>query len=301
MTRVLLYTGKGGVGKTTSAAGTGTLAALRGKRTLVMSTDAAHSLSDAFDSPVGSEPAEVDSGLFVQQVDPQRRFEQSWGDIQNYLRTVLDAAGTGPIEREELAVLPGAEEVLALLEVREHVHSGAWDVIVVDCAPTAETLRLLALPDVLSWYVDRFFNLDRTVVRPFRPAFARVAGVPLPDASVRAAARRLHTDLAEVRAVLTGPDASVRLVLTPEAVVLAEARRSLTTLSLFGYTVDGVVANRVFPAAGADAWRRQWVAAQRAVLDDVATSFEPLPIWQSPYRACEPVGLEELAAFAVET
>jgi len=301
VTRVLLYTGKGGVGKTTSAAGTGTLAALRGKRTLVMSTDAAHSLSDAFDSPVGSEPAEVDSGLFVQQVDPQRRFEQSWGDIQNYLRTVLDAAGTGPIEREELAVLPGAEEVLALLEVREHVHSGAWDVIVVDCAPTAETLRLLALPDVLSWYVDRFFNLDRTVVRPFRPAFARVAGVPLPDASVRAAARRLHTDLAEVRAVLTGPDASVRLVLTPEAVVLAEARRSLTTLSLFGYTVDGVVANRVFPAAGADAWRRQWVAAQRAVLDDVATSFEPLPIWQSPYRACEPVGLEELAAFAVET
>jgi arsenite-transporting ATPase len=301
MARVLLYTGKGGVGKTTSAAGTGTLAALRGKRTLVMSTDAAYSLADAFDSPVGTEPTEVDDRLFVQQVDPQRRFERSWGAIQSYLRSVLDASGTDPIEREELTVLPGAEEVLALLEVRDHVRSGEWDVIAVDCAPTAETLRLLALPDALGWYLDRFFNVQSKVVRPFRPTFARVTGIPLPAAGVVDAVRRLHADLAEVRSVLTGPDASVRLVLTPEAVVLAEARRSLTTLSLFGYTVDGVVANRVFPAAGADPWRRQWVAAQRTVLDDVATSFAPLPIWQSPYRACEPVGLEELAAFAVET
>ncbi len=161
MARVLLYTGKGGVGKTTSAAGTGTLAALRGKRTLVMSTDAAYSLADAFDSPVGTEPTEVDDRLFVQQVDPQRRFERSWGAIQSYLRSVLDASGTDPIEREELTVLPGAEEVLALLEVRDHVRSGEWDVIVVDCAPTAETLRLLALPDALGWYLDRFFNVQR--------------------------------------------------------------------------------------------------------------------------------------------
>ncbi len=300
MTRVLLYTGKGGVGKTTSAAGTATLAALRGLRTLVLSTDAAHSLSDAFDSEVGLEPTEIDDLLFVQQIDAQRRFERSWGDIQAYLRSVLHMVGVDPIEAEELTLLPGAEEVLALLEVRDHVRSGRWDVIVVDCAPTAETLRLLALPEALNWYMDRIFNAERKVMRTFRPFLSRTSGIPMPDDTVFDALRRLQSDLSDIRTLLAGPDASVRLVLTPEAVVVAEARRSLTTLSLYGYRVDGVVANRVFPAAGADNWRRQWVAAQRGILEDVADSFRPLPIWESPYRACEPVGVEELAAFAVE-
>jgi arsenite/tail-anchored protein-transporting ATPase len=295
--RILLYTGKGGVGKTTSAAGTATLAALRGKRTLVLSTDAAHSLSDAFDAQVGSEPTEVDDRLFVQQIDAQRRFERSWGEIQAYLKSILDVLGVDPIEAEELTVLPGAEEVLALLEVRDHVRSGRWDVVIVDCAPTAETLRLLALPEALNWYLERLFRSDRR----WLPLPRRRTRIPLPDAGVFSAIRQLHADLAEVRALLVGPDTSVRLVLTPEAVVVAEARRSLTTLSLYGYRVDGIVANRVFPAAGADNWRRQWVAAQRGILDDVAASFRPLPIWESPYRACEPVGIEELAAFAVET
>jgi arsenite-transporting ATPase len=300
VTRVLLYTGKGGVGKTTSAAGTATLAALRGLRTLVLSTDAAHSLSDAFDSEVGGEPTEIDDLLFVQQIDAQRRFERSWGDIQSYLRSVLHMVGVDPIEAEELTVLPGAEEVLALLEVRDHVRSGRWDVIVVDCAPTAETLRLLALPEALNWYMDRIFNAERKVMRTFRPFLSRTSGIPMPDDTVFDALRRLQSDLSDIRTLLAGPDASVRLVLTPEAVVVAEARRSLTRLSLYGYRVDGVVANRVFPAAGADAWRRQWVAAQRGILEEVADSFRPLPIWESPYRVCEPVGVEELAAFAVE-
>lgn len=300
MTRVLLYTGKGGVGKTTSAAGTATLAALRGLRTLVLSTDAAHSLSDAFDSEVGGEPTEIDDLLFVQQIDAQRRFERSWGDIQAYLRSVLSMVGVDPIEAEELTVLPGAEEVLALLEVRDHVRSGRWDVIVVDCAPTAETLRLLALPEALNWYMDRIFNAERKVMRTFRPFLSRTSGIPMPDDTVFDALRRLQSDLSDIRTLLAGPDASVRLVLTPEAVVVAEARRSLTRLSLYGYRVDGVVANRVFPAAGADTWRRQWVAAQRGILEEVADSFRPLPIWESPYRVCEPVGVEELAAFAVE-
>jgi arsenite-transporting ATPase len=300
VTRVLLYTGKGGVGKTTSAAGTATLAALRGLRTLVLSTDAAHSLSDAFDSEAGPEPTEVDDLLFVQQIDAQRKFERSWGDIQNYLRSVLHTVGMDPIEAEELTVLPGAAEVLALLEVRDHVRSGRWDVIVVDCAPTAETLRLLALPEALNWYLDRIFNAERKMMRTFRPFLSRGASIPMPDDTVFDALRRLQADLADIRTLLAGPDASVRLVLTPEAVVVAEARRSLTRLSLYGYRVDGVVANRVFPAAGADTWRRQWVAAQRGILEEVADSFRPLPIWESPYRVCEPVGVEELAAFAVE-
>jgi arsenite/tail-anchored protein-transporting ATPase len=296
--RVILFTGKGGVGKTTAAAGTAALAASRGLRTLVMSTDSAHSLADAFRMPVGSDPTAVAPGLFVQQVDAQRRFEESWVDIQRYLLTVLDAAGVDPITAEELTVLPGAEEVLALLELRRQVVSGRWDVVVVDCAPTAETLRLLALPEALGWYMDRVFPAERRIVKALRPVLSKAAGVPMPQDHVFDAVERLHRDLEQVQEILTGKETSVRLVLTPEHVVVAEARRSLTTLSLFGYQVDGVVANRVFPDEGADAWRSGWVTAQAEVLAAVGESFVGLPVWRSAYQPSEPVGVEQLTAFA---
>jgi arsenite/tail-anchored protein-transporting ATPase len=296
--RVILFTGKGGVGKTTAAAGTATLGAARGLRTLVLSTDAAHSLGDAFAVTAGADPVEVAERLYVQQVDAQRRFERSWGEIQTYLLTVLDSVGIDPIAAEELTVLPGAEEILALLEVRDQARSGCWDLIVVDCAPTAETLRLLALPEALGWYMDRVLPMERRMVKVLKPVLTRAAGVPMPHDSVFDAVERLHADLSEVRDLLTGPEASVRLVLTPESVVVAEARRSLTTLSLYGYRVDGVVANRIFPDTDADAWRQRWVAAQAEIMSEVTSSFAPLEIWRSPYRASEPVGLEELDGFA---
>ena len=294
--RVLLFTGKGGVGKTTASAATATLAAGRGLKTLVVSTDPAHSLADTVDMPLGPEPTEIDAGLYGQQIDAQRSFERSWREVQDYLMSVLDRSGIDPMAAEELTVLPGAEEVLALLEVRRQVTSGTWDLVVVDCAPTAETLRLLALPEALSWYMDRVFPASRRVARAMRP-FVRSA--PLPQDRVFDAVERLHSDLGEVRALLTAPESTVRLVLTPEAVVVAEARRTLTSLSLYGYRVDGVVANRVFPP-GNDAWRAGWVAAQAIQLGEVEQSFAPLPVWRSPYRAGEPVGLEELAAFGAE-
>jgi arsenite-transporting ATPase len=297
--RIILFTGKGGVGKTTAAAGTATLAARAGLRTLVLSTDGAHSLADAFAVSIGAEPTPVADRLYVQQVDVQRRFERSWTDIQHYLLSVLDAAGVDPITAEELTVIPGAEEVLALLEVRAQVLSGEWDVVVVDCAPTAETLRLLALPEALGWYMDRVFPAERRIVKALRPVLAKAAGVPMPHDGVFGAIERLHGDLEEVHAILTGDAASVRLVLTPEAVVVAEARRSLTTLSLFGYRVDGVVANRVFPDGDdADAWRATWAKAQAAVLSDVEQSFTGLPVWRSTYQPAEPVGVDALAGFA---
>jgi arsenite-transporting ATPase len=296
--RIILFTGKGGVGKTTAAAGTATMAARAGQRTLVLSTDAAHSLADAFGVRIGPEPTPVADRLFVQQVDAQLRFERSWVEIQGYLLSVLDAAGVDPITAEELTVIPGAEEVFALLELRAQVLSGDWDVVVVDCAPTAETLRLLALPEALGWYMDRVFPAERRIVKALRPVLARAAGVPMPRDDVFDAIERLHRDLEEVHALLTGENASVRLVLTPETVVVAEARRSLTTLSLFGYRVDGVVANRVFPEDGADEWRRTWVQAQSGVLAEVEQSFTGLPIWRSSYLAAEPVGADALARFA---
>ncbi len=304
--RILLFTGKGGVGKTTLAAGTAALSARSGRRTLVLSTDAAHSLADALDVPRGlrassatlREPTRVARGLWVQQVDAQHRFEQSWAEIQRYLLSVLDVAGVDPVAAEELTVLPGAEEVLALLELRLHAASRRWDVVVVDCAPTAETLRLLALPEALGWYMQRVFPVERRVVKALRPVLSRAAGVPMPGDSVFDALERLHAELDEVRALLTSPETSVRLVLTPESLVLAEARRSYTTLSLFGYRVDGVVANRVFPDADADEWREGWVRAQAEVLADAAASFAGLPLWQVPYGSGEPVGPTLLAEVA---
>ncbi len=299
--RILLFTGKGGVGKTTIAAGTAVKAARTGQRTLILSTDAAHSLADCLGLASGTSAAEpllVEPDLWVLQIDAQERLEKSWADIQRYLVTVLDASGVDPITAAELTVVPGAEEVLALLEVRDQVTSGRWDVVVVDCAPTAETLRLLALPEALRWYMKRVFPVERAVVRTLRPVLAKATGVPMPGETVFDAIERLHQEMAEVQALLSGPEASVRLVLTPEQVVLAEARRTLTTLSLFGYCVDGVVINRVFPDGGADAWRAGWVAAQREVLIDVADSFGSLPQWQAAYLATEPVGPEALVAFA---
>lgn len=297
--RILLFTGKGGVGKSTVASGTAALAAADGHRTLVLSTDAAHSLADAFGSPVGPEPTEVAPRLFVQQVDAQLRFQQSWADIQRYLLSVLDVAGVDPVAAEELTVIPGAEEVLALLELRLQVLSGTWDVVIVDCAPTAETLRLLALPEALGWYMQRVLPAERRIVKALKPVLQRAAGVPMPGDDVFDAIERLHAELDEVHELLSGPDASVRLVLTPETVVLAEARRSYTNLSLFGYRVDGVVANRVFPSGG-DEWRAGWVEAQDAVLKQVHQSFAGLPVWRSEYRPVEPVGVEALHTLATE-
>ena len=291
--RVLLFTGKGGVGKTTTAAATAALAASRGRKTLVLSTDPAHSLADALGVPVGSVPTEVDTGFYAVQVDTQVAFERTWRDVQDYLRGVLERAGVDALQAEELTVLPGAEEVLALLELRRHVASGCFDLVVVDCAPTGETLRLLALPEALRWYVEKVFPAQRRALRAVRPLLSRVSGPAVPHDSVFEAVARLHTQLSEVRELLTAPTTSVRLVLTPEAVVVAEARRTLTSLALYGYQVDGLVANRVFAASG-DGWTAGWVAAQQQQLDAVRRDTAPLPLLESAYAAGEPVGLQAL-------
>ena len=194
--RVLLFTGKGGVGKTTAAAATAVASAERGLRTLVLSTDAAHSLGDAFGIVVGPEPTPVADLLHVQQVDAQRKFESAWGDIQRYLLSVLDAVGVDPIAAEELTVLPGAEELLALMEVHAQATSGNFDVVIVDCAPTAETLRLLALPEALGWYMTRVLPMERRMVKVLKPVLTSAAGVPMPRDSVFDALENLHAELA---------------------------------------------------------------------------------------------------------
>ena len=297
--RVLLFTGKGGVGKTTASAATAAVAAARGSKVLVLSTDPAHSLGDALGVRLGPEPTEVDTGLYAMQVDAQRAFERSWREIQSYLTAVLERVGVDTLQAEELTVLPGAEEVLALIEVTRQATSGPWDLVVVDCAPTGETLRLLALPEALTWYVERVFPAQRRALRAVRPLLSRVSGPAVPRDDVFEAVERLHRELLQVRAVLTAPTTSVRLVLTPEAVVVAEARRTLTSLALYGYRVDALLANRVFPASD-DPFLAGWATAQAAQLEAVRADAGGLPVLESPYRAVEPVGLAMLTALGQE-
>jgi len=294
--RILLYTGKGGVGKTTSAASTAVLAAEAGQRTLVMSTDAAHSLGDAFAVPVGAEPTVVAENLWVQHVDTQDRFETSWLEIQGYLHSMLAALGVDPITADELTIIPGFDEVLALLELRKHVQAGSWDLIVVDCAPSAETLRLLALPEALGWYMNKLFGHQRRLVRAFGPVLSKATGVPMPRDDVFQALERLHGELSEVHEFLTAAESNVRMVLTPEQVVVAEARRLLTTLSLYGFRVDAIIANRIFPPSE-DPWLQRWGQAQTEILAHVRESFGEVTLWTSLYRDDEPVGVDALRQF----
>jgi arsenite-transporting ATPase len=298
LSRLVLFTGKGGVGKTTTAAATAAHASRCGVRTLVASADPAHSLGDALGVPVGHEPAEVAPGLFAQQVDARTRGERSWGEVQRYLVGALAEVGVDPLAAEELTELPGAEEVLALLEVRDQVAAGGWDLVVLDCAPSAETLRLLALPEVVGRYVRRLLPMERRIARVLAGTVRPAVGVPMPADHVVEAAERLTAELAGVHDVLRAPETSVRLVLTPETVVLAETRRTWTTLALHGFRVDQIVANRVFPdGGGVDDWCRRRRAAQEAVLAEADASFQPVPVLRAGYADDEPVGLAALGAF----
>ncbi|QRP44050.1 ArsA family ATPase [Amycolatopsis sp. FDAARGOS 1241] len=291
--RILLFTGKGGVGKTTLAAATATALAGRGRKTLVVSTDPAHSLSDAFAAPLRSEPSEVDvpgdgspAGLWAAQVDSRALADRTWHGLRDQLRTVLTGAGLDTLDAEELTVLPGVDELLALGEVRRLAGLGPWDTVVVDCGPTAETLRLLALPEAVAGYLSRAHGRR-----------GRVAS----------SVRRLGVHLDALRELLTDPTVTtVRLVLTPERVVVAEARRTLTSLALRGIAVDGLIANRLMPAPGfwrgsAATWLRTRRAQQDAVLADLAgAGFGPGELARVEHRAAEPVGAAALAELARE-
>lgn len=288
--RLLLFTGKGGVGKTTLAAATAARVAKHGKRTLVVSTDPAHSLADAFGVAVGAQPTRVGERLEAVQLDTRDLVDTAWEGLREQARAALAGAGVDALDAAELTVVPGVDELLALTEVQRLAVTGRWHAIVVDCGPTAETLRLLALPEAVSGYLKRLYGR-----RPVTPkGRARTAAIT-----------RLGTHLESLRAMLSNHDkASVRLVLTPERVVVAETRRTLTALALRGIRVDGVVANRLTPAPGiwrgkAAAWLRARRAQQDAVLEEIrAAGITELSTVE--HLAVEPVGLDALEVVADE-
>jgi arsenite-transporting ATPase len=293
--RIVLVTGKGGVGKTTVAACTALRAADAGHRTLVTSTDPAHSLADAMGVGLGSDPGQVVENLDGQQIDTQRQLDRYWGSIRRQLMDVLDWGGAGGIEAEEFLVFPGMDELFALLEVNRHARSGAYDVIVVDCAPTAETLRLLSLPEVLSWYFEKVLPTERRLMRAARPILSRLTDLPLPQDEVFTTAQSVFESIEGVKKLMADPAVtSARLVVNPEKMVIDEARRTYSYLGLFGYGVDGVVINRVLPEEVADPYFERWRAIQKGHLDTVEDAFAEVPRLRLRLFDDEMVGVDRL-------
>jgi arsenite-transporting ATPase len=302
--RVLLFTGKGGVGKTTLAAATAARLAANGRKTLVVSTDPAHSLGDALDLRLTGEPAEHAAGLFASQLDVRALVDGNWQQLRTHLRTLLAGAGVDDLAAEELTVLPGVEELLALSEVYRLAAAGPWEVVVVDCGPTAETLRLVALPEALSGYLERLFPTHRRVVRGLLAGLAGARQVDSWDAAADALSR-LAEHVEALRAALADRSrTSVRLVTTPERVVAAETRRTLTALAVQGIRVDGLVANRLVPVFGpkrgpSATWLHTRRTEQQAVLAELAAGTD-VPVRTVPHLAAEPVGLPALLELAAD-
>jgi arsenite-transporting ATPase len=297
----MLFTGKGGVGKTTVAAATALATAEAGLQTLILSTDPAHSLADALDVRLGTDPVEVAPRLWGQQLDATERMEESWGEIRDWLIDVFDWAGVDAVEAEELAVFPGFEEIFALADIKDFADSGNWDVLIVDCAPTAETIRLLSLPDVLSWYMHRVFPMGRRLNKVVAPVLSKVSRLPVAGDEVFGASQRFYERLDGVKELLCDASrSSVRLVVNPERMVIAEARRTHTYLSLFGYRVDAVVVNRLLPGGVTDPWFARWREVQSSHLAEIDEGFSPLPILRAELAQDEPIGLDALRGLARE-
>jgi arsenite-transporting ATPase len=292
--RIIVYTGKGGVGKTSVAAATALLCAQGGKRTLVISTDIAHSLADSFDVALGSEPTPIAENLWGQESDVYYNVRRYWGTIQRYVQSVFKWRGLDDVLAEELTVLPGMDELASLLWIAEHHDSRKYDVIVVDAAPTGETVRLLSLPEAGRWWLERIFPIQRRAMQIAGPVLRRVMGVPVPDDAVFAAGEELFHRLDHMQQLLADDSkSSVRLVLNLEKMVIKEAQRSFTYFHLFGYPTDLVVCNRVLPP-GTGAYFEAWQEAQRRYQPLVEESFAPVPVRSVPFFDREVVGLEML-------
>src|SRR3954470_10515937 len=296
--RTILYTGKGGVGKTSVAAATARRCAAAGARTLVISTDPAHSLADVLGTEVGGAPTDVGEGLKGQQVQAQDELEHHWSAVSGWLGGLLMERGVDRIAAEELTVPPGGDELFSLLVLKAHVESGEWDAIIVDCAPTGETLRLLSFPDAARWWLDKVLGREQSMLSAARPLARMFLDVQLPDEKVVAEAQRLVGNLVAMHELLRDASrVSLRLVMTPDRMVVSEAMRTYTYLNLYCYLTDAVVVNRVFPDELSEGYFGAWHAVQQEQLELVSSAFA-IPVLQAPYFASEVIGAQRLDELA---
>jgi arsenite-transporting ATPase len=298
--RTILYTGKGGVGKTSVAAATAVRCAATGRRTLILSTDPAHSLSDSLEIELGSAPTEVVENLQAAEIDAQHELSRHWSGVQEWFGELLMQRGLDRISAEELTVPPGVDELFSLLALRDHHASGEWDVIIVDCAPTGETMRLLAFPEAARWWLERIVPLERAIAAAAAPLARTVLDIPLPTAAVWGDLQRLSASLIAMDRILRDSENStIRLVMAPDRMVIGEAMRTFTYLNLYGYLTDAVVVNKVFPDDVGD-YFAGWREHQQEQLELVRSAFEPVPVLEVPYLDREVIGKQMLALVGEE-
>ena len=299
--RIILYTGKGGVGKTSISAATGLELARRGYRTLVMSIDPAHSLSDAFDlekrlmDHEAGRLVNISKNLWIQEVDVQEEISRHWKSVYAYVSGLLNVSGLEQTLAEELAIFPGMEEVSSLLYVNQYVREKQFDVMLLDCAPTGESLRFVSIPTTLEWYMSKLFKIERRVMKVVRPMMGTVAGVPLLQEEYFENLESLHRKLAGIDQLLADPKiTTVRLVTNPEKVVLKETQRAFTYFCLFGLTIDAVIVNRILPTKVRDSFFSSWKDTQERWTQSIEEFFAPVPVWRVPLFEDEVLGVERL-------
>src|SRR5204862_1272789 len=289
--RTMLYTGKGGVGKTSVAAASARRCAAVGLRTVVLSTDPAHSLSDSLEEELGSAPTPCGDNLWGQEVQAQEEMERNWEAVQDWMGELLAERGVDRIAADELTVPPGMDELFSLLQIKRHHEAEEYDAIVVDCAPTGETLRLLSFPDVASWWLEKVFPIERRLMAAARPFARTLLDVSLPPERVFDDVERLVVNLVAMNSILRDRGAtSIRLVMNPDRMVIREAMRTYTYLNLYGYLTDAVVVNRVFPDEVADGYFGAWAETHKRQMDEVRSAFSPVPILTAPYFEQEVIG-----------
>jgi arsenite/tail-anchored protein-transporting ATPase len=299
--RTILYTGKGGVGKTSVAAATARRCAAAGMRTVVLSTDPAHSLSDSLEAELGGDPTQVADNLWGQEVQAQQEMERNWEAVQEWLGELLAERGVDRISAEELTVPPGMDELFSLLQIKRHHESEEYDAIVVDCAPTGETLRLLSFPDVASWWLEKVFPWEKRVVAAARPFARTFLDVSLPSEAVFDDIQRLVRNLVAMNGILRDRSATtLRLVMNPDRMVIREAMRTFTYLNLYGYLTDAVIVNRLFPPDVDEGYFAAWRGVQQEQMELVTSAFSPVPILSAPYFEQEVMGGEMLDRLSEE-
>lgn len=279
--RIILYTGKGGVGKTSIAAATACKIANEGKRVLVVSTDQAHSLRDSFDIKLSNDPLKISDNLYAMEIDSVLENENVWGNIKSYIESLMVLKADKTIETEELLVFPGFEELLSLIKIKDIYDEGNYDVLIVDCAPTGETMSLLKFPDLFKWWMEKFFPIKRKGAKLAKPIIEATMKIPVPNDATFDDIERLYSKIDELHGLMLNKDiVSIRIVTTPEKIVVKEAKRSFSYLHLFDYNVDGIIINKIFSEDSLKGYFEKWSNIQKESIEDIYDSFKNIPIFK---------------------